>query len=130
MGGPRRGEPSADRQPLGDAVEAERADHGVGAPRGERGMGIVHVVPGLVAQVLVMPAGVLVWDQAIHGGGDPGADREPRDDQHEAPQVKDFPLVHTAERLGAEAERRRCQHEAGPQAQDPVVGPPGKIAQK
>ena len=51
----------------------------------------MHVVPGLVAEVLVVAAGVLVRDQAIHRRGEPGPDDEARQDQDEAPEVKTRP---------------------------------------
>ena len=84
--------------------------------------------PGSWPEVLVVAAGVLVRDQAIHGGGDPGADREAGDHQREAPQVKDAPFVDAAHRLGDQAQRRRRQHQPCPEAQDSVVGLPRQLA--
>ncbi len=111
------GEAGADGQPLGDAVQGERADHGVGAAR----LAIVPIVPRLVAQVLMVPAGVPVGDQAIHRRRQADAGAEAHQHPEQARRVESAVDAQVAQRLAQQAERRRCQHQARPQTQDPVV---------
>ena len=86
------------------------------------------VVPGLVPEVLVVAAGVVVGDEAIHRRRQPDADDEAGDHQRQLRDVEAAALVDAAHRLGQQAQRRRRQHQPGAQPQDAVVGPARQIA--
>ena len=83
---------------------------------------------GLVAQVLVVAAGVAVRDEPIHRRGQPDARREARDDQHQPRDVERAAVPDAVQSLAEQTQRRRRQHQARAQPQDPVVGPARQIA--
>ena len=85
-------------------------------------------MPRLVAEVLVVAAGVVVGNEPIHRRREPDADDEARDHQRQPCDVEAAALVNTAHRLGQQAQRRRREHQPGAQAQDAVVGPARQIA--
>ena len=89
---------------------------------------IVDVVAGLVPEVLVVAAGVVVGDEAIHRRRQPDAHDEAGDHERQLRDVEPAAVVNAAHRLGQQAERRRRQHQPGAEAQDAVVGPARQIA--
>ena len=118
-------EARADGQPLGYAMDAERADDGVAAPQL-----LGAFVPGVafVADVIVVSTGVPVGNQAVHDGGDDHAEEKPEHDLAQVKRVKARLALHTLQRLGEQAQGGGGQHEARTQAQDAVVGPAGQPA--
>ena len=60
---------------------------------------VVDVVPGLVAEVLVVSAGVAVGDESIHRRRQPHADGEPRDHDEQSPEVEPAGAAQAVQRL-------------------------------
>ena len=89
---------------------------------------IVDVVTGLVPEVLVVAAGVVVRDEPIHRRRQPDAHDEAGHHERELRHVEAAAFVNAAHRLGQQAEGRRRQHQPGAEPQDAVVGPAREIA--
>ena len=127
---PGTAKPAPIASPSGMRCRRERADDGVAAARLAHvaRSSIVDVVAGLVAEVLVVAARVVVGNEAIHGRREPDARREPDDDQRQPRDVEPVRPAHVVHGLAEQAQRRRREHQPGAQAQDAVVGPARQLA--
>jgi len=121
------GEAGANGKALGDAVDAERTDDGVAAPKI---FGLWVMMVAFMSNVVVMAAGVSVRNEAVHDRGENDAEQEPEDDLAELAGIEPIGSLHAVQRFGEQAQRGGSQHEPRTQAQNAVVRAARKAAQE